>query len=834
MNKIFIFIQILILYSNYSSKYESSYYKNTTNILEKYPKIDIDYIFSKPEIENNLNEKNEQKETKEQKEQKEQNDLIKNKNLNNPSSNIFLNTFYDYYETSVPLYEEKMKCFFPMKKNISLDINDTDTYNTPKIKNISKYYGKSFIKSLKGTCERFYIERWYYTLCPLIGAKQTLSYIQPNENKKKGEEEKQEVNYLGYELEYNEKINDTIFVQELYGDYKKYAEKKYHDEIMDIKDENMFNNYGKKNRIIGIYKNLIKFFGNNAFDSKEYSNYSKSFILEYKTYSQKEKHASIQEKTFKTNIIKVINNNIILVNETLDKADLLKTTFVKKIKILKNKENSDEIPKNLRLFFNQSFFVYDEYLYTSKLNLAVCSTVNCYITISNDNNVYKLDTVVDTKFAILDKGIGKKNDLSLYNKDINYLIFFGDDKLYFLGKGEVDELTEETDASTTFILKGQNLELENSDEILIPFNDTNAEFYNFIFINDIFNNKFFTFEYKSRINQTHHKVQLVNKSELKYLEKEITLDGRYIIIKENKNDAKKEEESKEEAKYVIIGNDKNISLDNDNTEKKEKLKIKSPKEEFKAYRIPGYQESVFNFDLYPYNYNLKDSFLTICFSNDEKCKQGEDYEMLIDIKNEGIIMQKKGDESNKNNSLIYSKFKFKNVENIIKSSIIYFNSTIYFNSIYKEENNLAESEIKLKYKIKNESYAIKYIIINKNKSNNIYIDNINFEEYVSFGLFKNIFLYEQKFLLDDKTIYVDTFENGDYCQPIKAPRRVIVYYSCDEEGIYELKLTNVFEDKKNICVYHYYAKSKFLCNPNTLMKNYIQSSGLKTYCYLDN
>ena len=96
--------------------------------------------------------------------------------------------------------------------------------------------------------------------------------------------------------------------------------------------------------------------------------------------------------------------------------------------------------------------------------------------------------------------------------------------------------------------------------------------------------------------------------------------------------------------------------------------------------------------------------------------------MLIDIKNEGLLIQKiSDDESNKNNSLIYSMFKFKNVENIIKSSIIFFNSTIYFNTIYKEENNLVESEIKLKFRIKNESYNMNYIIINKNKSNNIYI-----------------------------------------------------------------------------------------------------------------
>ena len=64
--------------------------------------------------------------------------------------------------------------------------------------------------------------------------------------------------------------------------------------------------------------------------------------------------------------------------------------------------------------------------------------------------------------------------------------------------------------------------------------------------------------------------------------------------------------------------------------------------------------------------------------------------------------------------------------------------------------------------------------------------------------------------------------------------KVIINYICDEEGIYDLKLMNVYEDKKNICIYNYYAKSRFLCNPNTLMKNYEKFSPVKTLCYLDN
>ena len=179
MIKIFISLLILVLSSKFFSKYESSYYKNTSNILDKYPKIDIDYIFSKQELGNNK---------KDQNKQNGQKDTSKNIQRNNPFSNIFQNIFYDYYQSSVPLYDEKMKCYFPMK-NISIDIQINDE-NITKIKNISLFYGKSFIKSLKGRCERFYVERWYYILCPLIGAMKTLSYIKSNENQQKDEEEK--------------------------------------------------------------------------------------------------------------------------------------------------------------------------------------------------------------------------------------------------------------------------------------------------------------------------------------------------------------------------------------------------------------------------------------------------------------------------------------------------------------------------------------------------------------------------------------------------------------------------------------------------------------------
>ena len=211
MNKMYILILLKIFSLIFSKKYYSDYYNNVTNILNKYPKVDIDYIFSKSSKEN----------------------------PNNPSNNLFRNIFYDYYQTSVPLYDEKMKCYFPLKKNISLKL-DTEYDNVPKTKNISTFLGKHFLKSLKGKCEEFYIERWYYTLCPLLGAMQTLSYIKSQENDKK--QEKQEVNYLGYDL--NDEYNNSRFLKNLDKDAKKIFEKRYMSELTDIYEENLFHNKG--------------------------------------------------------------------------------------------------------------------------------------------------------------------------------------------------------------------------------------------------------------------------------------------------------------------------------------------------------------------------------------------------------------------------------------------------------------------------------------------------------------------------------------------------------------------------------------------------------------
>ena len=116
---------------------------------------------------------------------------------------------------------------------------------------------------------------------------------------------------------------------------------------------------------------------------------------------------------------------------------------------------------------------------------------------------------------------------------------------------------------------------------------------------------------------------------------------------------------------------------------------------------------------------------------------------------------------------------------------------------------------------------------------NIKIKNIYASNVISQNLFKNIFFYDKLYLLDDKAVYMETFTNGDYCPVIKAPRSVKVFYMCDESGISNLKINKVFEAKNRLREYKYFVKSRFLCNPNNIMKTQLNTTFSKTLCYTD-
>ena len=56
---------------------------------------------------------------------------------------------------------------------------------------------------------------------------------------------------------------------------------------------------------------------------------------------------------------------------------------------------------------------------------------------------------------------------------------------------------------------------------------------------------------------------------------------------------------------------------------------------------------------------------------------------------------------------------------------------------------------------------------------------------------------------------------------------------CDETGISNLKVNKVHEAKNKLCEYKYFAKSRFLCNPNNIMRTQFNTSNSKSLCYSD-
>ena len=113
--------------------------------------------------------------------------------------------------------------------------------------------------------------------------------------------------------------------------------------------------------------------------------------------------------------------------------------------------------------------------------------------------------------------------------------------------------------SELLILFGEKLNIENSDEIILLFNGTSTEFDNILVMNAIIG-KYIRLKYVSRINATHYHVKLINKQDRNVFDKEISLDEKYIIVKYNIN--KTEFKKSRDHKYFILGNDKNISLEN--------------------------------------------------------------------------------------------------------------------------------------------------------------------------------------------------------------------------------------------------------------------------------
>ena len=855
---IFIILIFSSFYTEVNPKKPTSSYKyDYFNILDKGPKTDINYIFN---------------ENKSPKDSKNITESEKYTKLVDETFPAYQSLFFSDLETITPLYDQSIKCQFPIKKEIffnnDLYINNNFFNNKTKIKIIPTDLAKFYLKPLINICYNYFIDRWYYKICPFNKAIQTLSFLK--KNPKTGKEEK-EVNYLGYAS------NDTNDYNEI--DYF-YSESPYKKEFFEQDIYKLFN----KSQIVGIFQNVIKIFDSpnvqNEFKIINEDNKSNEILEDYLIYKNQYKLIEVDydiaeiEKIkdiskykinnivknleeyklqSKTNIItyereikKSINKNVFLLDEALPP---LHTGIINtRIKVFPYYQNE---------YYNKEFFVEKNYLYCEHCNLLKCQSNNCYLSLSKDkDNYFKIIDFIDEKLVMLDSTIDK--EISHKSK---FALYINDEYIFFFGKGKIEEIKrlkeisnddndkeEENDKekendkdnekeknNNIFILKGRKLDLKEGENILILLKQVKKGDY--YIIKDIHNQKLYLNGLvNKKIDENNYEITISDINTSSYANLTILPVGEKFFKIEKRDKIKHQKADVEiinKSKKIIY----NTNIKNELFNINQLTQITMPRHSLNnniPYKIfdlnTNNNQTVFHFVLKKLS-QWKESYINICLSENETCTENN-LEIVIHSK-KGILIHKPKLSNEKviNGTLLFHMNDVVNLftEKII-CDIILVNSTLYFNVIDYFDYNY----IRLKYMIEKEEFnKIKYAIITPTKSMNIKIKGIYTTNIISKKLLMNMYFYDMQYLLDDKAIFMESFTNGDYCDVVKRPRNVKVFYMCDETGINNLKISKVYEAKNKLCEYIYYVKSRLLCNPTNIMRNQVNSSFSKSLCYSD-
>ena len=835
INKNHVYNFILLIFFIFSFIIPSSSKRNNydyINILDKGPKSDMTYIF------NDNHHKN-------KKENKELDDYSK---LVDETYKSYHSLFFTNSQTITPLYDQSINCFFPMKKDISFNddlyINHNFFPNTTKIKIIPEKLARFLLKPLMNICYNHFIDKWYYKICPFNKAIQTLTFLKKNPKTKLDEKE---VNYLGYAS------NDTNNFNEL--DYF-FEESPFNKEYFDTKIYTFLD----KTKIVGIFKNVIKIYDSleneNEFSKIREDNKTNEALQEYLIYKYQYKKLEIDyDKSVLEKAKNIPGVNLKILYEYRTKGNSSIITYEREIKKAVNKNIfllNEELPPvfegiiNTRIivhdynqedYYNKEFFVEKNMLYCEHCNLLKCQSNNCFLTLSkNKEEYYKVIDFIDEKLVLPDSNI--KKDISHNSK---FALFINDEFIFFFGKGKIEEIKriqEKKDNKENiyrYHLKGTNLKLNIGDHILIPFKNVKKGEY--IIIKDLNNTKLYLdCEITSIISENDYEIAINHLNNSSYINSTVIPVGhKYFRIE------KREKIKKKEQDIEIINKSKNVIF-NENIDKKifnldqisqisiarGNLNLDVPYQIFDT-KIKNNQ-TVFHFVLKKIS-PWKECYINICLSENESCSENN-LEIIFHSK-KGILIHTPKSSSEKiikDSILFYSNEVVNFFTEKIICDMIFINSTLYINTIDYSENSF----VKLKYIFKQEEFEkIKYAIISTSKSMNVKIKNIYVTNVISKKLYMNMYFYDKLYLLDDKAVFMETFTNGDYCPVIKAPRSVKVFYMCDETGINNLKISKVHEAKNRLCEYKYYVKSKFLCNPNHIMRTQFNSSFSKSLCYSD-
>lgn len=758
----------LIIISFQKIKNEKPKY-NYSSILNHEPKITLDFIFDE-----NYKENSESFTSK---------------------SNTFDKYFFTYYETELPLVNgAKMACYIPNKKHLlTLEEKENQNENENKslIYNISLDYGYIFLKEVNNYCFNSLIERWYYKVCPSKTAIQTLSY---NKIDEKTGKEVLEVNYLGFGMNYTNLTNEyDLYKKETGINIKKEKEIELknviaiNDKVIKIYDKQLLNMYTKniKNILIITYKISDLKLSKNKNEIKINQAYSNIDI-----YSQK--NPSFKSVDLQREILKKLNKNTFLLDEPLPKDVKYMTMKLINKNIVSDKK------------YNEDIFVYKNVLFCKTCNFPKCEYNQCFIS-SSTSDIKKVIQILDQNLVLLNDNYNNIID------NTKFALWYGNDIKITFGKGVITNiLSGKFDGSFAFdsklfkpgdyilLLKKETKQRKKKETKLIAFKN-------------IFNNTKYIICEIVRIEIS---FVIVNPSCIQNSNDVDLLKGYFIVSKMNL-----------EFKLKPISGfiDPLHKISKLNANNLNKISIPFTRDTIYTYETSSPNQFDVHFTLTSIH-KIKSSYISIYLTSKKDEINENDYEIIFNSKS-GILIK-----TISNDKLIsfYTNERMNLFTTKLECDIILVNSTIYVNTLDNEYEKL--SSIKVKYKLNSSNSNINYIKLNEKESSNIKFHNIYYNDKILNEHKINIFLHEKKYSLADNATFIDYFEGGDYCEAIKSNRKVKLIYSCDPTGINSIVIKDVKEDQKKLCEYIYYVQSKFLCNPNTIMKNVIKSADNPVNC----
>ena len=553
INKNHVYNFIFLIFIIFSFFHPSNSFNNNydyINILDKAPKSDLTYIFSeKPE--------------KKKKEHKEIDEYTK---LVDETYKSYESLFFTDLQAITPLYDQSINCNFPLKKDIyfndDLYINHNLFPNTTKIKIIPEKFARFLLKPLLNICYNHFVDKWYYKICPFNKAVQTLTYLKKDPKTKK---EEKEVNYLGYAS------NDTIEYNEL--DYF-YEESPFNKEYFKKDIYHFFN----KSKIVGLYKNVIKIYDSideqNEFKKINEENKPNEILQEYLIYKYQFKKLEIDyDINFlkKAKNIPGVNLNKLYEYKIKNSSNSNIITYEREIKKSINKNIfllKEELPPlfegviNARIivypynqedeYYNKDFFVDKNMLYCEHCNLLKCQSNNCYLTLSkNRNEYYKIIDFIDEKLVVLDSNI--KDEISRHSK---FALFINDEFIFFFGKGKIEEIkkikekNDDNEDIYKYLLKGNELNLEEGENILIPLKNVKKGEY--IIIKDRNNSKLYLdCAIDRRVGENDYEITINNLFNSSYANLDVIPVGQKYFRIEKRENIKKSEQA---TQIIIIYN----------------------------------------------------------------------------------------------------------------------------------------------------------------------------------------------------------------------------------------------------------------------------------------